>query len=102
MTTLRFKPLLLAAALGLLASAGIASADGENTSHTYCPRGSMMVHSEILGYFWCRDTMLIGIQPVDCKSGPGQAAGTWNNGTQTPDQLCQQTSSSPTEPAMGN
>jgi hypothetical protein len=102
MTTLRFKPLFLAAALALLCSAGIASADGEHTSHSYCPRGAGMYQSVILGYFWCNDSTFYGVHPIDCKAGPGQPADTWNNGSLTPDQLCQAQNSLPSQPTTSN
>jgi peptidoglycan-associated lipoprotein len=95
MTTLHFKPLLLAVALALLGSAPIAKAD-DNTSHKYCPPGASMYWG-IFGY-WCEDSTYAGVHPLDCKSGPGQAIGTWNNGSLTPDQLCMQQNGATTQP----
>ena len=93
MTTMRFRPLLLVAALALLGSSGIARA-GDDGSHRYCPRGASLYFG-IFGY-WCEDGTYAGVQPFACKSGPGQATGAWNNDSQTPDQLCaQQTSTEP-------
>ena len=90
MTTLRFKPLLLAVALALIGSAGIANAGGD-TSHRYCPPGASMYWG-IFGY-WCEDGTYAGVQPFECKSGAGQATRTWNDDSRTPDQLCAQQSS---------
>ena len=95
MTTLRFKPLLLALAIALLAGTGVASA-GPYDNHRYCPRGASLYWG-IFGY-WCEDGTLSGVQPFNCKSGPGQATGTWNNSSLTPDQLCMQQSSTEPEP----
>jgi hypothetical protein len=100
MTTLRFKPLLLALALALLGSAGIARAGDEDTSHKYCPRGASMYWG-IFGY-WCEDGTYAGVHPFACKSGPGQVTGTWNNGSLTPDQLCMQQSSMVGQPTTTN
>ena len=89
MTTLRFKPALLALVLALLASTGIASAEGagsESTSHLYCPRGAKL-YSFLFGY-WCEDGTISGVQPIDCKSGPGQLPESWNNSSLPPDQVC--------------
>ncbi len=91
MPTLRFKLLLLAFSLVLLGGAGMARAGGQgtsqpDTSHKYCPHGSMM-YQGIFGY-WCEDSTINGAHPMDCKSGPGQLEGTWNNSSLTPDQLC--------------
>ena len=93
--------LLLAVALTLLGSLGIARAgDSEDTSHRYCPRGATMYWG-IFGY-WCEDSTLSGVHPIECKSGPGQAVGTWNNDSQTPDQLCMQQSSTVAQPSAAN
>ncbi len=100
MTTMRFRPLLLVAALSLLGSTGIARAGGDDTSHRYCPRGASLYWG-IFGY-WCEDGTYAGVHPLDCKSGPGQATGTWNNDSQTPDQLCMQQSSSATQSVPTN
>jgi hypothetical protein len=103
MTTLRFKPLLAAFALALLCGAGAAQADGSGdniSSHMYCPRGASMYWG-IFGY-WCEDQTYSGVQPIDCKSGPGQAVGTWNNAGLTPDQLCMQKSSSTIQATPSN
>ena len=95
MTTLRFKPLFVAVALALLGSVGIAEA-GDDSSHGYCPRGASMYRG-LFGY-WCEDGTFSGVHPFACKSGPGQATGTWNNGSLTPDQLCMQQSSAAAQP----
>jgi hypothetical protein len=100
MTTMRFRPLLFVAALALLGSSGIARAGGDDTSHKYCPRGASM-YWWIFGY-WCEDGTYAGVHPLECKSGPGQAPGTWNNSALTPDQLCMQQSSAATQPVSTN
>ena len=81
MRTLRFKTLLLAVAVALLAGTGIARA-GDDTSHRYCSRGASMYWG-IFGY-WCEDGTYAGVQPFECKSGPGRATGAWNNSGRLP------------------
>ncbi len=71
-------------------------------SHVYCPRGATLYWGIPFGY-WCEDSTLSGVQPINCKSGPGMKTGTWNNGLQTPDQLCMAPGSAqPTVPAASN
>jgi len=87
----------LTLALALLASLSPARA-GEffNTtdqSHVYCPRGATL-YSWPLGY-WCEDSTMSGVHPIDCKAGPGMVPGTWNNSAATPDQLCRAPGSVP-------
>ena len=89
MTVRRITALLLALTI-LIGASPLASADDlfgpPGPSHKYCPRGAKM-YWFYFG-FWCEDMSLSGVHPIECKSGPGQPPGTWNNGTQSPDQLC--------------
>jgi hypothetical protein len=71
-------------------------------SHVFCPRGATLYWGIPFGY-WCEDSTLSGVQPIDCKSGPGMKTGSFNNGSQTPDQLCRGPGSAqPTVPAASN
>jgi len=88
----RLSAMLLGLALAIGDAMPIASADTlfnySDQSHAYCPRGGRMYWG-LLGY-WCEDSTLSGVRPIDCTSGPGQPTGTWNNGTMSPEQLCTQ------------
>ena len=70
-------------------------------SHVYCPRGGTLYFGYFFGY-WCEDSTVSGVDPIDCKSGPGMETGTWNNGSLTPDQLCRAPGASPVMPASTN
>jgi hypothetical protein len=82
----------LALVLTLIGAVPMASAgtlfNYSDQSHAYCPLGGRMYWG-IFGY-WCEDSLLAGVRPIDCKDGPGQPVGTWNNGSMTPEQLCTQ------------
>jgi hypothetical protein len=91
---------LALAAFGASPASAVELFNYTDQSHVYCPRGASLYWG-ILGY-WCEDSALAGVQPFDCKSGPGQSVGTWNNGSQTPDQLCRQQSSMPSQPTTTN
>jgi hypothetical protein len=95
MTVRLFGALSLAFALfaGLSPASAADFFNTTDQSHVYCPRGATL-YSWVLGY-WCEDSTISGVHPIDCKSGPGMAPGTWNNGSATPDQLCRASASVP-------
>ncbi len=99
MTARLFGALTLALALfaNLLPASAADVLNTTDQSHVYCPRGATL-YSWAFGY-WCEDSTISGVHPINCKSGPGMTTGTWNNGSATPDQLCGAQSSVPSVPA---
>ena len=65
---------------------------GGHQTHVYCPRGASLYWG-IFGY-WCEDGVYAGVHPMDCKSGPGQAVGSWNDSSLSADQICTKQSTS--------
>jgi hypothetical protein len=103
MTTPRFKLFALVAATVFMGSAGLAaaaSAADQPSVLRYCPPGS----SVYTGFFgaWCTDSTQAGVQPIDCKAGTGQVAGTWNNAPISPPAICSQAPGTSGQNGEGN
>ncbi len=86
---LQLKRIILAVSILVFSGVGYAAAD-DNGSHKYCPRGASLYF--FVFAYWCEDGVYAGVQPFDCKSGPGQAVGSWNNSSVSAEQICTQQS----------